>query len=104
MRLAVLSSVTAATLLISSLCSARVLVVGSQGSVWLEPSMFNAPVASVQPVYTVVSTEPPRAIYEHAFFTPVPNFQQSGYQCAGMVSVDFRGGIRHLHRGTYCIR
>jgi hypothetical protein len=63
-----------------------------------QPGMINA---AYQPAVETVS---PRRIYEHAFFTPVANFQQEGYQCAGMVSVSFSRGKRVLHRGTYCIR
>ncbi len=56
-------------------------------------------------VINAVATGPsPRTIYEHAFYTPVPNFQQAGYQCAGIVSVSFKGRTRQLHRGTYCLR
>lgn len=54
--------------------------------------------------YYVGSQGAPRSIYEHAFFTPVADFQQAGYQCSGTVSVSFVRGVRHLHRGTYCIR
>jgi hypothetical protein len=64
--------------------------------------MFSA-TQGAQPIDAVMTAEAPRTIYEHAFFTPLPNFQQPGYQCAGMVSVSFRRGVRHLHRGTYCI-
>jgi hypothetical protein len=108
MRLAVLSAVAAMTLLTVGASSARTVIVGGKSYVWLEPSMFNANVSaqSMEEVESsdTLSSETPRAIYEHAFFTPVPNYQQSGYQCAGMVSVKFQGGVRHLHRGTYCIR
>jgi hypothetical protein len=60
--------------------------------------------AEMQPISAAASTQSARRIYEHAFFTPVANFQQAGYQCGGMVSVSYSGGVRHLHRGTYCMR
>jgi len=58
--------------------------------------------------YSVTPSAPrPRMtprFYEHAFFTPEPNYQQAGYVCTGLVSVYRKGGVKHLHRGSYCVR
>jgi len=42
--------------------------------------------------------------YENAFFTPEANWQQAGYTCTGLVSVYRQRGVKHLHRGSYCVR
>jgi hypothetical protein len=63
------------------------------------------PRSEMQPIDAVVTTtQSARRIYEHAFFTPTANFQQSGYACSPVVSVSFSGRTKHLHRGTYCSR
>lgn len=106
MRSAVLALLAACTVLSAGSANAKTVVIGDHTYVWLEPASYahydvqaaNMALSDSAPVQT------PRAIYEHAFFTPTANYQQTGYQCAGMVSVSFKGGVRHLHRGTYCIR
>jgi hypothetical protein len=56
------------------------------------------------PVTPVAPPRITRRFYEHAFFTPEPNYQQAGYMCTGLVSVYRKGGVKHLHRGSYCVR
>lgn len=106
MRFAVLALLAAGTVLSVPSANAKMVIIGNHTYVWLEPASYAR--YDVQPADQTVSmntpVESPRMIYEHAFFTPTANYQQSGYQCAGMVSVSFKSGTRHLHRGTYCIR
>jgi hypothetical protein len=70
---------------------------------WLEPSVINANYASIDAA-AFAPAQNSRAIYEHAFYTPQPNFEQNGYSCSPVVSVSFAGRTKHMHRGTYCIR
>ncbi len=105
MRLLAFTPLAAA---IAFLCAGQAasaqVVVRSEGEQTYAGITLRNPETDRGTINAVASGPTPRAIYEHAFYTPLPNYQQAGYQCAGIVAVTFRGRTRQLHRGTYCVR
>jgi hypothetical protein len=58
----------------------------------------------MRPVSAIASAQSARRIYETRLLHAGRELSASWISVGGMVSVSYSGGVRHLHRGTYCMR